>query len=390
MAQRIGLEASLACSEAVRLADADVVAAYPITPQTHIVEHLSELVADGLLDAEFVPVESEHSAMSACVGSAAAGARTFTATSAQGLILMSEVMWIASGMRLPMVMAVANRAMSAPISIGNDHSDIMAIRDVGWLQCFCENGQEVMDLIIAAFKISEDPRDMLTMMVNLDGFTLSHVIEPILIPEAEEVKKYLPPYQPQFVLDPDRPMTFGAVGVPEVYTELRKQLEEALTSSLPVVEEHWQSFADQFGRVYKPVETNHLEGAETALVTMGSVGETAMTAVDEMRAEGQKVGQIRLRLWRPFPFEDFLKAVAGVKTLVVVDRALSYGGAGAPVATELRSILSNQPQAPRIASFVAGLGGRDITRDGFKEMVALAPDQIKAGRAFDFFGVAED
>ena len=389
MAQRVGLESSLACSEAVRLADADVIAAYPITPQTHIVEHLSELVADGHLDAEFVPVESEHSAMSACIGSAAAGARTFTATSAQGLALMSEVMYIASGMRMPMVMAVANRALSAPISIWNDHSDIMSVRDCGWIQLFCENGQEVMDLTIAAFKITEDPRVMLPIMVNMDGFTLTHVIEPILIPEPEEVKAFLPPFTPRFRLDPFKPMTFGAVGVPEVYTEHRLQLQNAILSTQPVIEEHLAGFAKHFGRTYQPIETHGLDGAETAIVTMGSIGETALTAVEEMRAAGEKVGQIRIRQWRPFPFDRFLEAASKVKTLVIVDRALSFGGAGGPVATELRAIMSGKPDAPKTASYIAGLGGRDVTREDFKDMIRSAPEQIASGRSFDFYGAME-
>lgn len=390
MSQRLGLEASLACSEAVRLANTDVIAAYPITPQTHIVEHLSELVADGLLDAEFIPVESEHSAMSACIGSAAAGARTFTATSAQGLALMHEVLFIASGMRLPMVMAVANRALSAPISIWNDHSDVMAERDVGWIQFFCENGQEVMDLTLTAFKITEDRRLLLPVMVNLDGFILSHVTEPIIIPDQAEVDAYLPPFEPAFRLDPANPLTLGPVGVPEIYAELRRQLEEALAASLTVIEEHWAGFAEQFHRTYKPVETYQMDGAKTALVTMGSISETAMSAVDEMRAEGKKVGLIRIRLWRPFPLEAFLAAISGLKQLVVIDRALSYGGAGGPVATEIRAYLSGRAKAPAVASFVAGLGGRDVTRDDFKEMACFGAKQSEAGKIFQFFGVREE
>lgn len=390
MAKRIGLETSLACSEAVKLADADVIAAYPITPQTHIVEHLSEIVADGHLDAEFIPVESEHSAMSACVGSAAAGARTFTATSSQGLALLSEVMYIASGLRLSIVMAIANRALSAPISIWNDHSDVMSVRDCGWIQYFCENGQEVMDLTIAAFRIAEDQRVMLPVGVNMDGFQLSHVVEPIIIPDQEDVNKFLPEFKTNFKLDPENPMSFGAVGVPEVYTEMRKQLEEAIENSLPVIEETFEDFNKIFGREYKVIETNDLDGADVAIVTMGSSGETCMTAVEEMRAQGLKVGQIRIRLWRPFPLEAFLAAVAGIKKLVVVDRALSFGGAGGPVATELRSILSTRKDAPQVASYIAGLGGRDISRDNFKEMVAESDAQIEAGRLFDFIGVRED
>jgi len=390
MSKRVGLEVSLACSEAVRLANADVVAAYPITPQTHIVEHLSELVADGHLDAEFVPVESEHSAMAACIGASASGARSYTATSAQGLALMHELLFIASGLRLPVVMTVANRAMSAPISIWNDHSDIMMERDVAWIQYFCENGQEVMDLTLAAFKIAEDRRVMLPVMVNLDGFTLSHVIEPIEIPDPEEAAAYLPPYDPPFRLNPNDPTTMGSVGVPEIYTEHRRQIESALVDSLPVIKEHWQGFAKHFGRAYHPVETYQTEGAQTILVTMGSISETAMSAMDELRADGEKVGLLRLRLWRPFPEEDFLKAIAGAKRLVVLDRALSYGGAGGPVATELRALLYGRPKAPQVTSYVGGLGGRDVTRDDFKIMATRAADQTEAGAHYTFYGVRED
>ncbi|MBA4358876.1 MAG: pyruvate ferredoxin oxidoreductase, partial [Desulfovibrio sp.] len=213
MAQRVGLEVSLACAEAVKLANVDVIAAYPITPQTHIVEHLAELVADGHLDAEFVPVESEHSAMSACVGSSAAGARTFTSSSAQGLALMHEILFIASAMRLPIVMAVANRSLSGPLSIWNDHSDIMAERDIGWVQTFAENGQEVLDLMLHAFKVGEDPRVILPVIVNMDGFLLTHVIEPMEMPDQAEADAYLPPFAPQQRLDIAKPISMGGVGM---------------------------------------------------------------------------------------------------------------------------------------------------------------------------------
>jgi pyruvate ferredoxin oxidoreductase alpha subunit len=379
MGQRVGLEVSLACSEAVKLANADVIAAYPITPQTHIVEHLSELVADGHLDAEFVPVESEHSAMSACVGSAAAGARTFTSTASQGLALMHEILFIASSLRLPIVMAVANRSLSGPISIWNDHSDIMAERDIGWVQTFAENGQEVLDLTIHAFKVAEDARVTLPVAVNLDGFILTHVIEPITMPDQAEVDEWLPPFEPQQRLDPARPVSMGMVGVPEVYTEAKKAALEALEGSLEVVKEHWDSFAQKFGRQYRPIETYRAEDAEVLFVTMGSLGETCMSAVDQMREAGIKAGQVRIRLWRPFPTDDFLAAVGGAQRLVVIDRALQPGAGSGPVATELKSLLYDRGKKLFVANFVAGLSGRDVTRQDFHAMAEEAQKAHQAG-----------
>jgi pyruvate ferredoxin oxidoreductase alpha subunit len=368
--KRVGMEVSIAAAEAVKLANVDAIAAYPITPQTHIVEHLSELVADGELDAEFIPVESEHSALSVCLGTSAAGARTFTATSSQGLALMHEILFIASGMRLPIVMMVANRALSAPLNIWNDHSDVMASRDCGWVQIFTENGQEVFDNTLCAFKIAEDRRVLLPTIVNLDGFTLTHVVEPHQLVSQEMVDKFLPTYQPLYRIHPDKPLTMGAFGMPEVYTEARKAHDVALRDSYAVILEVWKEWADLTGRQYRPVETYRLEGAKMALLTMGSFSEVAMEAVDRMRDKGTDVGLLRLRLWRPFPFDDFRRAVSGVETLIVMDRALSTGGAGGPVATEIKSVLYQQPKRPRIVSFLAGLGGRDVPPERFEEMVA--------------------
>lgn len=380
MARRVGLEVSLACAEAVKLANADVVAAYPITPQTHIVEHLAELVADGHLDAEFIPVESEHSAMSACIGSSAAGARTFTSSASQGLALMHEILYIASSMRLPIVMAVANRSLSGPISIWNDHSDVMGERDTGWIQYFCENGQEVLDLTLAAFKIAEDPRVLLPVMVNMDGFILTHVIEPIMMPDQAEVDAWLPNYVPQLCLDPAKPISMGMVGVPEVYTEAKRAQVQAINDSYPIILEHWASFAKQFGRSYQPVESYRTEDAEAVFVSMGSLSETIMSAVDELREAGQKVGVVRIRLWRPFPVEEFTKAVAKADTLVVIDRNLTFGAPAGPVATEVRALLFSQGIQKYVANFEAGLGGRDVTRDQFKEMLAKAQQSKAAGQ----------
>jgi len=383
MAKRVGIEVSLAVSEAVKLANVDVIAAYPITPQTHIVEHLSELVADGHLDAEFIPVESEHSAMSTCCGSSAAGARTYTATSSQGQALMLEICYVAAALRLPIVMSVANRSLSGPISIWNDHSDMMMSRDTGWIQTVAENGQEAFDLTLHAFRVAEDPRVLLPVINNLDGFTLTHVIEPIEILDQKEVDRYLPPYQPQMRLDPENPISIGPVGMPEVYTEAKKAQDEAIKSAKPVIIEAWQEFGDLFGRYYKPVETYRTDGAETLLVTMGSLSETAMTAVDHMRANGKDVGLVRIRLFRPFPFEEFLAAVEGAKQIAVMDRALSLNGAGGPLAIEVKAALYDEPERPYIWNYVAGLAGRDVTIENFVEMAdgveAAAADGLRAG-----------
>jgi len=377
MAKRVGIEVSIAVSEAVKLANVDVVAAYPITPQTHIVEHLAELVADGHLDAEFIPVESEHSAMSTCCGSSAAGARTYTATSSQGQALMLEICYIAAALRLPIVMTVANRSLSGPISIWNDHSDMMMSRDTGWIQTVAENGQEAFDLTLHAFRVAEDSRVLLPVIINLDGFTLTHVIEPIEILDQKEVDRYLPPYQPQMRLDPDDPVTIGPVGMPEVYTEAKKAQDEAIKSSKPVIIEAWQEFGDLFGRYYKPVETYRTDGAATLLVTMGSLSETAMTAVDHMRAKGKDVGLVRIRLFRPFPFEEFLAAVEGAKQIAVMDRALCLNGAGGPLAIEVKAALYDEPERPYIWNYVAGLAGRDVTIENFVEMA----DGVEAAAA---------
>jgi len=377
MAKRIGIEVSIALAEAVKLCNVDVIAAYPITPQTHIVEHLSELVADGSLDAEFVPVESEHSAMSCCCGSSAAGARTFTATSSQGLSLMSEILYIAAPMRLPIVMVVANRAMSAPISIWNDHQDIMIQKDIGWIQTFAENGQEAVDLLLHAFRVAEDRKVSLPAIVNMDGFTLSHVIEPIEIPDQEDVDKFLPPFKPKYRLDPRKPITMGPVGIPEIYFESKIATNEALKASKKVILKAWKEFEEIFGRKYEPIDAYRAEDAEVLLVTMGSLSETAMTAVDVMRDKGEKVGLLKIRLWRPFPIQEFKKAVGKTPILAVMDRHLSLGGVCSPVASELRNLYYKVPGAPKIFDFIAGLGGRDVTVEHFEEIVDKAKSFAK-------------
>jgi pyruvate ferredoxin oxidoreductase alpha subunit len=392
MSKPIGIEVSIAVAEAVGLCDVDVVAAYPITPQTHIVEHLSELVADGHLDADFVPVESEHSAMSACIGSSAAGARTFTSTCSQGYALMSELCYIASALRLPIVMAVANRALSAPINIWNDHADLMYARDTGWIQLISENGQEAVDMSILAFRIGEDPRVAMPVQVNLDGFTMSHVIEPIDIPDKEEVMKFLPPFKPKYRLDPANPITFGAVGMPDVYTEARMAQDQALKATKPVIQELFNDFAKQFGRQYKLIESYKTEGAETIIVMMGSIAQTAMTAIDGMRANGKKVGIVTIRVFRPFPAAELFEAIKGAKNLVLLDRVTSFAGGeiSGPVALEIKSVLFDKKHSPKVGNFLVGLGGRDVTGQNFEEMVERVASAKNGDLpAYEFINVRE-
>jgi len=377
MMRKVGMEASFAIAEAVKLADADVVAAYPITPQTHIVERLAELVANGELDADYMPVESEHSAMSACLGASAVGARTFTATAGQGLELMHEVLYVASSLRLPIVMTVANRALSGPLNVWGDHSDAMATRDCGWIQMFAENAQQVFDLVLCAFRIAEDQAVLFPTMVHIDGFHASHVIEPLSLLEPEVVNKFLPKYQPPYALNPDKPLTMGAFAAPDLYTETKKPQDVALRASKEVIIQVWREFGELTGRHYSPVETHRADDAEALLLTMGSFGETATVAVDNLRNKGQKIGLVKLRLWRPFPFDEFREVATRVKLLIVLDRALSFGGPSGPVCSELQAALYPLEVRPKIISFVGGLGGRDISVEAFENMINRGLDRAE-------------
>jgi pyruvate ferredoxin oxidoreductase alpha subunit len=384
------MEVSLAISEAVKLANADVIAAYPITPQTHIVEHLADLVANGELNAEYIPVESEHSAMSACLGSSATGARTFTATAGQGLELMHEVVYVASAMRLPIVMAVANRALSSPLSVWGDHSDVMAVRDTGWIQIFVENGQEAIDNTIIAFKIAEDHRVLLPVMIHLDGFHLSHMVEPVVFPEQSAVNAFLPPNNFPLPLDPAKPVQMGDFAPPAVFTEAKWAQEMNLEKSKEVILEVWKDFAKKFGRQYNPVECYRCDDCDTLLMTMGSFSETAMMAIDRLREAGQKVGLFRIRLWRPFPYAELRQTVKNARTLIILDRAISLGQEG-PVATEVKNALYPLEKRPKVVGFVGGMGGRDISPADFENIIKRGMEIAKSGsnREFEIYGVRE-
>ncbi len=365
MGKKVGVEVSIAAAHAVAMADVDLVSAYPITPQTHIVEHLAELVADGKVDAEYIPVESEHSAMSLCCGSSATGARTFTCTSSQGLALMNEIVFLAASLRLPIVMALANRSLSGPLSIWPDHSDVMSIRDCGCIQIFTENGQDVFDHMLFAFRVAEDPKVSLPVIINLDGFSLTHMIEPVEYWEQEMVNKFLPEFKPVNRLHPDKPVTLGALGMPNVFTEAKKAQDEAIINSKAIIKDVWKTMGEITGRHYNPVELYKAEDAEIVFLSLGSIGEIASLAVDELRAQGKKVGLIKLRLWRPFPLEELNEAVQGIKKIIVIDRAVSFGGPGGPLASEIRSALYHRKDVPVVVNYICSLAGRDVTQEDF-------------------------
>jgi pyruvate ferredoxin oxidoreductase alpha subunit len=391
MAKKVGIEVSFAVAEAAKLADVDVVAAYPITPQTHIVEKLADFVANGELNAESIKVESEHSAMSACVGASAAGARVFTTTSSQGIALMHEMLFIASASRLPIVMGVANRALSAPVNIWCDHSDTIAERDSGWIQIYVADGQEAFDTTVQAFKIAEDSRVLLPVMVCIDGFSLSHVIEPIIMLDKEEVQKFLPPRKVLWSLDPDKPISISPVGSPEYFSEFRRQQEEAMSQAMPVIEEVDEEYGRLFGRKYGVMPGYRVDDAEMVLVTMGTITGTARVAVDALRKEGVKVGLVQLRVYRPFPTDEVRK-LAGAKVIAVCDRAFGPGALGGAVFSEFRGALYPLKTRPHVLGFVLGLGGRDVRVEDFRTIVEKAGKASETGvieRDWEFIGVRE-
>ncbi len=353
-------EASLAIAHGVRLSRPQVIPMYPITPQTHIVERLADMINDGDLDAEMIHVESEHSACSALIGSVAAGSRSFTATASQGLAYMYEILPIISGLRLPAVMAVANRSLSAPLNIWNDHADAVSARDQGWIQLWAESSQEALDSVIQAVKISEDRGVLLPVMVNLDGFTLSHVWEPVDIPEQKEVDKFLPKFKFDFVLDPNKPVSIGNVATPDTFMEFRELQEKAMQDSRVVVKKVNDDYKKAFGRGYGDglLELYEMKDAEFAVIGMGTLCGTARVAVDNLRKKGIKAGLIKLRCLRPFPEEELVKVTKNLKGLGVLDRHISLGFEG-PLYTDIKSSLYGKNDL-QVNSYIAGLGGRDI------------------------------
>ncbi|MBI4335243.1 MAG: pyruvate ferredoxin oxidoreductase [Candidatus Omnitrophica bacterium] len=350
-----------AVSYAMKQINPDVVAAYPITPQTSIVEKFAEYVSNGEVDTELIPVESEHSAMSACVGASAAGARTMTATSSQGLALMWEIMYIAAGLRLPIVMPIVNRALSAPINIHCDHSDTMGVRDSGWIHIFCENAQEAYDATIQAIRIAEHTDVQLPTSINLDGFIISHEVANVEIYDDKSVKDFVGEFKPRIsLLDMKNPVTVGPIDLQDYYFEHRRQMADGMEKALGVVKNISDEFNRKFGRSYGFIEKYRMDGAEAAIVGLGSTMGTLREVVDKARQAGKKIGFIKIRLFRPIPRQDITAALKGLKAVAVLDRADSLSTMGGPLFGDIRSVLYGVSGAP-VTNYIYGLGGREIT-----------------------------
>lgn len=376
---RVSLTGNDAAAEALRQVNPDVVAAYPITPQTELMHKFAQFHADGKVDTEMVLVESEHSAMSACIGASAAGARVATATSSQGYALMVEVCYIAAAYRLPIVMPLVNRALSGPINIHCDHSDAMLARDTGWIQLWCENSQEAYDTTLQAFRIAEHPDVLTPTIINLDGFIISHTAETIDILPDEDVKAFIGDYKPQrMLLDTDHPHSIGALYLPDNYYEARRQQQQAILDCVPVIEAVAQEYGRLSGRSYGIFTPYRLDDAELVLVGAGSTMGTAEVAVDALRGQGIKAGLLKLRLYRPFPGRRLIAALRGAKAVAVVDRAISYGLDGGPIFHELRSFAHGTLNVP-FASYIYGLGGRDIIPEGIESIFLDLREVLKAG-----------
>ncbi len=366
------MTANKAVAEAVKLAKPQVIPVYPITPQTSISETLAQFVADGDIDAEYIRVESEHSAISASLGASGTGVRVFTATSSQGLMLMHEILFAAAGMRLPVVMADANRSISAPLSIWNDQQDSIAQRDAGWIQIYAENGQESLDSILTAYKISENPKVLLPSMVCLDGFILTHTVEPVEIPSQEDVDRFLPKYEPKYAfLDPKKPMSLGTFTDPNYYMEARHQVEVAMENSIEVIKKVNKEFEEIFGRKYGLIEEYKCDDAEIIIVAMGSICSTIRVCVDDMREQGQKVGLLKVRVYRPFPKDEIQKTVANANKIAVLDKNISFGVGGA-LYNDIKAKIDIEAY-----DFIVGLGGRDITPDSIEEIVEKTKNPVK-------------
>jgi len=372
--ERIALNGDEAVAYAAKQSDVDVVAAYPITPQTIIVEKFSEYVANGEVQTAFVCTESEHSALAACLAASATGARAFTASASAGLALMHEMLFVTSGCRAPVVMAVANRALSAPLNIHGDQSDSMAERDSGWIQIYVENAQEAYDSIIQAFRIAEDANVSLPIIIGLDGFTLSHTLENLDVLSDDAAARFVGTRQlpnvlthegksVPFKLDPENPMTMGPIALTNYYFEFKRQQEEAMKNALEVIQKVHAEYAELTGRSYGDglIEQYHLEDAEIAVVCVGSTSGTLKTIVDSLRQEGVKAGLLRLRAFRPLPVEALRSALRNVKVLAVMDKSMSFGGDGGAVYHEVRHVLYDAETHPVIVNYIYGLGGRDYS-----------------------------
>ena len=371
-----------AAAYGAKLSRPHVIAAYPITPQTEIVEKLATMTADKELNADFIKVESEHSAMAACIGAEAAGSRAFTATSSQGLALMHEMLHWAANARLPVVMVNVNRAMAPPWTVWADQTDSLAQRDTGWLQFYCETNQEILDTVIQAYKISE--KVSLPSMILLDAFFLSHTSEPVQIPDQQKVDKFLPKFDPEYKLDIESPKAFGGLVTAEWYYELRYKIHQAMEDAKKITIDVGNEFGRTFGRRYGLVEEYKTDGANILFAVSGSMVSIARDAVDILRKNKKKVGLVKIRAFRPFPNEEIMRIMEGKKAVCVLDRNISMGNEGI-FFTEIKAAAANLKNRPRLYGFIAGLGGREISIDDIMEI----NDSVASGKAkeFNWFGL---
>ncbi|MGC9103394.1 MAG: pyruvate ferredoxin oxidoreductase [Candidatus Methanodesulfokora sp.] len=384
------INANEAAAHAARLARVKVIPIYPITPQTMIVEVIEEFIVKGMMNAEYMRVESEHSAMAAAIGASSAGVRTFTATASQGLLYMHEVLHWAAGSRLPIGMAVVNRAVGPPWNIHADHQDAIPQRDTGWMEFFVSSSQEALDSILIMYKVAENSKVLLPFMVCMDAFILSHTHMPVNIPDQEDVDSFLPEYRPlHWSLDPDNPVDMGNLTMPEEeYMEMRWSIERGMKNAREVFRETSDEFYRIFGRRYGMVHSYKVEDAEHIVVTSGTLASEAEVAVDNMRRNGRKVGLLKISLFRPFPQEETRTILSKARTLTVIDRSYSFGYGG-PLAMEIRSVLYDLDERPKLVSYVAGLGGRDVTYKDIEKMV-LHSEKEKGKRMVTYwYGLKE-
>jgi len=389
--ERKALTGNEAVAYAMKQINPDVVAAYPITPQTSLMQSFANYVADGVVDSELILVESEHSAMSACVGAAAAGARVMTATSANGLALMWEILYIAASTRLPIVMPVVNRALSAPINILCDHSDTMGARDSGWIQLFSENGQEAYDNVIQAIRIAEHPEVLTPVMITLDGFIISHGLGVVDVCDDDRVRDFIGEYKAAYtLLDPEHPITFGPIDFSDFYFEHKRDQVTGIDKSIEVIPEVGREFGELFGREYGLIEPYKLDDAEAAVVALGSTAGTVKSVVDSLREDGLKVGLLKIRSFRPFPSALIADVLKDIKAVAVMDRSISFGAGSGPLFIEIRSALYGLDLS--ITDYIYGLGGRNITLEEIERVFKETLDVAKTGKVespVTYLGVRE-
>lgn len=382
MSIRERLSGNEAVANAMRQINPDVVAAFPITPSTEVPQYFSTFVNNGQVDTEFVPVESEHSAMSACVGASAAGARVMTATSANGLSLMWEILYIASSLRLPIVMTCVNRAVSGPLNIHNDHSDSMGARDSGWIQLYCETNQEAYDNLLMANRIAEHKDVQLPVMVCYDGFITSHSIENIELLEDEVVKKFVGEYHPEhYLLNAEEPIAVGPLDVQPYLFEHKYQQASGMRNAKKVIQEISEEFEKITGRKYEMIEKYHMEDAEFAIVVLNSTAGTAKETVDQLREKGMKVGLIKPRVFRPFPGEEIAEALKQVKAVAILDKADGLNGVGGPLFTDVTSaMIVNGVVEPKVVNYIYGIGGRDVKMNDIEKVYTDLEEIAKVGK----------